>query len=302
MDFIKKLIVLVLFTSAMYSQTPLRKIFSFGFESKSLIGTDYVDSKIALRILLREMGEKEDVDIDVLFYDTQDDIIEDFVEKSKLDIIVKDIASYLDNYEKIESSSEFLWTLSTQKNSRYYQNYLIVNKNSNIKSLQDIKGKTLSIKEHDSLGKIWLDKIVLEKIQKSYVDVIGNQKKVSKMSRVVLSVLFGKADFAVVSKETWETMIELNPAIKNKIDVLTQSELIFIPIIGAVRKAESSDNTKQVFLRKFIDTANRIEESVHNKQIRTLIKFEYVYILKRDDLKELFKFYDEYKLLRKKYL
>lgn len=277
------------------------KEFSFGLENKSLVRADYVDSKIALSLWMKDLGEKENTRINVIFYDNQKDIIADYTQNDKLDIIINDVVSYLENYPKINTASEFLWTLSTQKNSKFYRYYLIVNKKSNIKSLKDIKGKTVSVKENDSLAKLWFDKISYETNHKSYTHIIKKQINVSKISRVVLSVLFEKADFAIVTKGTWDTMTEINPSIKNSIDILLQSKSIFVPIIGAAKKNKNQEGIKSEVMKKFINTASRVKDSVRSKQIRSLIKFENAFILKPTDLDELFKFYEVYKALKKVY-
>lgn len=273
--------------------------FSFGFETKSLVHANYADAKVALDLWMNDLVKEENITINVVHYKTQHDIIKDFREK-KLDIIVKDVVSYLEHYKSIDNNSEFLWTLSTQKNRLFYQYYMIVNKKSNIQSLFDIQGKVLSIKENDSLARVWFDTLTLKKFFKPYLSIINSQRLVSKQSRVVLETLFNKSDFAIVSNDTWDTMNKLNPSLKKRLKILYKSPAIFIPIIGAAKKIEQPQSIKHDLMRKFLNTASRAEESVSAKQIRTLIKFENVHILKKKELIPLFEFYNNYLGLKRK--
>lgn len=278
-----------------------RETFNFGLETKSLVQANYADAKIALEVWVNELGEKEDINVEVIYYKDQHNLLKDF-SRNKLDIIVKDVVSYLNNNKIIDQNSKFLWTLTPNKERLFYQYYLIVNKNSNINSFLDLKGKILTLKDNDSLARVWFDAFTLKKMSKSYFSIIDSQKFVSKQSRVVLDVLFEKTDIAIVSNDTWDTMTTLNPSIGNRLKILYKSKAIFIPILGATKKRDEVKSVKNELMKKFINTANRVESSVSTKQIRALIKFKNVRILKKNELSELFKFYKEYLKLKKKYL
>ena len=96
-------------------------------------------------------------------------------------------------------------------------------------------------------------------------------------------------------------MVEINPSIKSRVDVLLMSKPIFVPIIGAAKKNRNSKDIRMELMQKFMNTATRAGESVRSKQIRTLIKFENVFLIKPTDIEELFKFYADYKDLKKLY-
>lgn len=288
MRYINKILFLLLIPFCLFSNEK-NETYLFGLESKSFVRTNYSDAKVALSLLMKELGGEEDVNIDIKYYKNQYDIIRDFKNK-KLYIIIKDVVSYLKNHETIDKNSVFLWTLSTHKKSNFYSNLLVVKKESKIQSLKNIEGKVIRIKGNDSLARLWLYK----KLAKPYNLLIDDELKVTKLSNTVLNILFNKSDIEIVSGDTWNTMTKLNPSLLKQLKILIQSKPIFIPIIGATKKQNTSIDRRNRLFDKFVKTANRVEEGIHLKQIRTLIKFENVYILKKNDLKDLFELYSEY--------
>lgn len=274
------------------------KEYSFGLDADHFVQVAQADSKIALALWVKELAEKENILMNVKYYENDDFIIDDYL-KDNLDIMVNNFNKFYEYEEKILKNSLFLWTISVNQNNKMFSYCILVNKNSKIKSIKDIKDKKLSIKDNDIMAQIWLNKLSYEINHKSYSDLVAKKIKYDKTSSMILSLFFDELDFIVVPKHYWEDMIKLNPSIGKKVFVLIESESIFVPIVGVVKKEKNID--KDIFMKIFLNTASRAEETARLQQIRELIKYQKIFILEDSELDKLKNLYIEYLKFKKMY-
>jgi len=292
------LIIGIIFsTNILFATTDNYKSFIFGFDSSSIISDDLKDAKVALQLWIEELAIKEGgVQLEVKYFYDSEEIIDSYINgKINIQLASVDLLSYLKHKEEINKNSLMLWTVSNTENI-FYQYYLIANKSSYIKDIKDIKDKSLIVKKNDLLAKIWLDKISYSYNHKAYSNLIKKQINDKKHSRLILKVFFNKADFAVVPKYAWDIMKEINPMIVSKIDIIKKSQKIFLPMVGMGKLGGNKE-----YMNIFLSVSQRAAKSKRSEQIRTLIKFDKVMILKEDFIHDFENFYLEYKHLKKLY-
>ena len=262
------------------------------------VGQNYVADEHRIRKLAANMINKMNVDykkdFNVIFYDDQETLLKDYKDKRTINAVVIFPDFYYDNKELIKkiSKNPFIYKSSAASNS---QLYLIANKNSKINTINDIKNKTFMNTDFNSTYSTWLDYLTLKNLNNTYKKVIANQLMSSKSSTALLDVYFNKADFCVIEKETYVNMLILNPSLEKKLKIIDKSPEIFFSALTAIHK----DATPELItlINEILD--NKIFKDDF-KEFLKLINLDSALRVEFEDLKNLEKFYSEYKSLKGK--
>ncbi len=293
-----RLLFLILFFSVTLFAKPVKEDrahkWSFGISKKSSMLTKFKDANVALQAWFEDMGGIYDVNIEVNFYDKTKELYRSFLAK-EIDVIVIDTPFFFKHKDVFFKHTNGLWSLSID-NEKFSQYYLIGNKSKSLKGFKNFKNMTLSIREDDETAKSWLNKNSYEQNKKSAKKVLKKINEVNSDRRVLLNVFFKKTDYAIITKKVWEDMIQLNPAIKKRVEVLAKSKKIFIPFIGMHGKW-SSQETKELFYK----ASNDLRSLKGGEKVIDMLKFNSVYKLEENSLNDLSKYFEEYYLLEKKY-
>lgn len=102
---------------------------------------------------------------------------------------------------------------------------LLTRKSSGLKQLADLRGKRLAMLENPRMcvAPSWLSTILAEAHLGQSDQFFSSITIDTKPSRVVLPVFFGQTDACLTSKETFETMCELNPQVGNELASIASS-------------------------------------------------------------------------------
>lgn len=102
---------------------------------------------------------------------------------------------------------------------------LLVNKDSDIRDLAGLKGRSILFYENSRtcLAPPWLDTILMEKALPPATAHCATVGGVKKLSGAVLPVFFHQADACVVTNDGLETLSELNPQVGSQLRVLAAS-------------------------------------------------------------------------------
>ena len=261
--------------------------------SENYAGDEHRIRKLASN-MINKMNIEYKKDFNVIFYDDQETLLKDYKDKRTINAIVIYPAFYFDNKNLIKeiSKNPFIYKSSAASNS---QLYLIANKNSKINSINDIKNKTFMNTDFNDTYATWLDYLTLKNLNNTYKKVIGNQLMSSKSSTALLDVYFNKADFCVIEKETYVNMLILNPSLEKKLKVVEKSPEIFFSALTAIHK----DATPELItlINEILD--NKIFKDDF-KEFLKLINLDSASRIEFEDLKNLEKFYSEYKSLKGK--
>lgn len=294
MKYIIALVFIVLFNTSAYSEIKEENVINFGFVSQSKIISNFKDARDSLSTWIEEIGKKYFVKLDVKFFHSSEDVYVKFLKK-ELDMIVLPLPYYFINKKDIDLHSRSYWTLSFSDN-RFAQYYLITQKKSGYKDFKSLNNKIVSLKEYDEVGEIWLDKNSLIENKKSYVKLVKDTLKEEKESTVILDVFFNKAQFGIVTKKTWDIMVELNPAISKSIDIIKKSDEIHLPFIGMFNKS-----TPESAVSIFFKLTQDLRKLYNSEEMLDLLKFDSIFTIDKEYLDPLEVYYTEYFQLKKKY-
>jgi hypothetical protein len=266
----------------------------FGFLSEGTLLSSFKDARVALKVWLEDVALTYNGKLHIEFYDTSS-VLYQALKNNELDMVVLDLPFFFKHKDDILKNTDNFWSLRIT-DVKYTQYYLIGKRSLNAKGFKNTKGKTVALKEGDLGAIVWLDKNSLFNNQSSSRKALKNIFLKKKESTAILNVFFNKSDFAIVRKETWDIISELNPSIKKKVEIIKKSEKIHIPFIGVFRKG-----TRNMSIEAFFSLSEDLKKLEGSSQIIELLKFNSLFKVNGDYLKDLDTYYSEYFRLKKKY-
>jgi ABC-type phosphate/phosphonate transport system substrate-binding protein len=139
-----------------------KMILRFAFSSMFLSETNRTDTKAAIEIWLRKLGEKKGytVDSEVKFYDTLEEL-----ETAMVKGEVTCMGMMMIDFVKFRHKNLVVPVLSYYKNKSPYETFLLVaHRESGVKSLKDLKKRKIIVEQGKKtfVPYYWLETIVME--------------------------------------------------------------------------------------------------------------------------------------------
>lgn len=97
---------------------------------------------------------------------------------------------------------------------------LVVRSDAGIRTPADLTGKRMSLLEADELTDVYLPTLLMRSGLRGDLNQLGSVTRLSNTAKQVYSLFFGKADAALVYRNTYETALALNPQIGQRLQVL----------------------------------------------------------------------------------
>ncbi len=282
----KKLLIIFVLIFSLNAKEFTHKA-NFAFLSDGTLLKNFKDGRIAFSLWIEDLGSSNDIKLNVEYY-SQNEIFDVYRKTNSLDMIVVPVPFYFQNKKEIDEMSDNFWSISIN-NKKYTKYVLIARKELNAKSFKDLKNRTIMFNENDAISETWLDKQSIIHNKKRYKDIVKKELYEEKESTILLRVFFGKSDFGVISENVWDTMLELNPAIKNRVEIVEGSKKEHFPFIGFFKKS-----IDQKIPETFFKASSDLKNFPRSEQIMNLLKFDEVFQIKNDSLNNLEKFYNEY--------
>lgn len=288
------IVLLLLFSSNLYANEKKElPIIKYGLVTYYDVFSNFKDTKDSFANWLEQLGIKKGAKLKTIMYDDIDQLFSDYLD-GKLDIVSLNFNDYFLRREKIKKISNRYWSVSYNDKNEY-KYCLAVRNDIKFNSFNDLKDKKIIMKEHENIGRIWLDYNTTKNLNKDFTDLVDSIKYEPKESTSLLNVYFKKEDIALIQKQTWEVMLELNPAIKHKIKLFKCSKMDFLPFISFFSK--KTDNIKsEIFYNAILD---RDDKEMGN--LFELFDFNKMYKLDKENIITVEKFYEDYYNLKKKY-
>ena len=252
------------------------------------------DVKIAIKVWLNELAN-EDYDKEIVFdfYDTKEEILDKF-SKGNVEYLTLNSMHYLENKGKLDPNIKDLYVFLGTKDD--YISYVLVTKNSDkIKSIKDLKNRTLGVQKSEYMVLLYIDHTLLNSKLPVHQNFFSEIESYDKNSRVLMKLFFNKTDACIVPQHTWDMMCEMNPQIAKKLKVLDRSEKIFVPALSLVSK-KMNDKLYQVHQ----DNAKKLRDSPKGQQILTLLKSKMYKSVDKAFLDPMVDYYQEYLALKKR--
>lgn len=254
----------------------------------------YKNSDSVLKIWIKDLTKNIGINANLIAYSNYSELLNDYLEE-KIDILVINPYFYLIDSQKLDKNTIIYWNLQQNKNSNLEEIYLIVNKNSNIKKISDLNNKKIVLRKNNYFGKMFLEKLYLEKNKKNSKKFMSNLNYVNS-NTFLINTYFGDYDASIIDSYYFRIMYELNPSIMQRLEILVKSPKIFNNHMILF----SNKNTKEE-LEIYESRLNYFLNSLKRNDLFDLLKINAVSIFYPSDIKELKSYYKEYSQLVKKY-
>ena len=178
--------------------------------------------------------------------------MEDALAKDKVDILVMLPEEFIHLKEQYKLAP----VLSVDYGKQFYNELiLIVRSDVGISKIEQLRGKNLilDVGQKGFVPYQWLDSFMRKKVSSGVKSFFGTVSESAKASQAVMPVFFRKADACVVSRSSYETMVELNPQFGRQLLVL-ESSPGFLSGVVAVRK--DVHNSKRDAVQKAFQEMN----------------------------------------------
>lgn len=265
------LLILLLLVKVSLSQTKSNskenQAVEVGFSSNLFNQVDTRDATVAIQLWGKELTESLGMNYfpNTKIFDNTNDIINSF-KQNELDLITILTTEYFQISKKIELEP----FLINSTDGKYGISFIIlVRKDKGIESLDDLKNKSLNIPSN-TYGKLitmWLETSLYKRDQK-YSSFFSEIKIVGKPSQAILHVFFNQIDACVIPEESFKTMLELNPQLKNELVIIERSPDLVSEMLCL--KKNIRENIKVATL----DLAQKLSQTVSGKQILSLFRSE----------------------------
>ena len=237
---------------------------------------DFRDAAASIEIWTKELLSEiyTEYSLNNIFVDGIDQIDEKFI-NDKTSFIILTALEYLTNKEKLKNVTPTL--LSSDDDGIVGIEYVVlVNKNSNINSLVDLKHKTISFVDDysNALPRLWFD-VLLKSEGLPVSDRFFKQIHTSlNANQAVLKTFFKQIDACLVPKKLLKTIFVLNPQLESDLVILRQSEPFIAGVFCTNKKVSES-------IRKdFIKSARVAMDTDRGKQISLFFRTKEI-ILKK---------------------
>jgi phosphonate transport system substrate-binding protein len=142
---------------------------------------------------------------------------------------------------------------------------LLVRRDSDIGRIEDLRGRSLIFfhNARASLAPIWFETLLLKSGLGQTSQFCGRVTQAVKLTQAVLPVFFRQADACLVTRQGFETMVELNPQIGQQLKTLEASPAM-LPVVFVFRSDYSDPLKHQI--------ESKIPSTVAGRQFLTLFQ------------------------------
>ncbi len=245
---------------------PIHVAFSGGL----FVDVNTTDALAATRVWARAIAQKKGFEIEDPYILEDTSTASEAFRDQRIDIAAILTREYLEIRDKVTLTPYF----AAKRNGRVQQDcLLVVHAQSGINRIEDLAGKDILIfaSMEGSLGRVWLENILLEKGFASCEKYFRHVTLLQKVSRTVLPVYFRQADACLVTRYGYETMAELNPQLKSQLKVVAVSPAFMSAVICARANFESP------YKQMVLDALRTLHLDPKGQQLLMLFKIDESY-------------------------
>lgn len=171
---------------------------------------------------------------------------------------------------------------------------LVTRKDSGIHSLRELKGKSFLQLSGSAceIHRLWFDMLMMKLGVREPEQFFSSLKEVIGPSQAIMPVFFKRADACILSRRSFEVIAELNPQLRNELQIIDGSTPVATGVI-CIRK--SCNGRQREGLIEVLETLNR---DVEGRQLLTLFRMNRLITFRPEYLASMEDFLREYRELR----
>lgn len=265
-----------------------------GFLVDGINAARYKESRLAFTEWAKSLKGEDGVYLDVVYYESYAEIIEDY-RAAKIDGLIINPIFYLKDQRRIDKNTQEYWMIQ-KSSSRFQKMLLLVNTKSCFDSLADLKERKIVTRDDSYQGRLFLEREMSKQLHVDMNEYVHEVMTTGTYSRAVLQAFFGKADACIVPEETFRLVSEMNPAVAKELKVLASSDPLFMPVLAFIRKG-----VDETILARFKESILDFKKNQEGENVLELLKIKGMYPVSPDELSPLKLYYSDYLLSKKQY-
>jgi phosphonate transport system substrate-binding protein len=191
----------------------------------------------------------------------------DAVKKGDLIIVSLPALEYLQIRDRAPMAPLVVASSNAGKGRRFV---LVVRHDSSIRSLADLRGKsiTLLLSSKHEISQLWLSVMLLKEGFRDRDAFFRQTKESTSASQAMMAVFFKQVDAAIISRGAYETNTTLNPQMGKQLSIISESR----SLLGDVTCVP--DMVEEPLKRAIEKAALNLHESTVGKQMFTLFQID----------------------------
>ena len=278
----------IIFSSLLFAQDSdagTKKVYRFIY-SKELFFNTKTEDAIALTKIFTEKVKKQngiDDEAEIVICKNDEELID--ATKTNFDFVLSTTVALV----RLLKKGNVKPVLVNQTQGSYgFVYYLVTRKDKNINYLSDLKNRKLNIlaRSDGQTPSLWLEKILRENklpVKNKFFEEITFDYK---PTNILLPVFFNKVDAAVITKESFDVMCELNPNIKKDLNIMATSKTLLFGVLSFDTKSKNKEREKFIY-----DILTTMHNDADGRQFLSLFSLDKIIPYKEEYLTKFMELY-----------
>ena len=278
----------IIFSPLLFAQDSdagTKKVYRFIY-SKELFFNTKTEDAIALTKIFTEKIKKQkgiEDEAEIVICENDEELID--ATKTNFDFVLSTTVTLV----KLLKKGNVKPVLVNQTQGSYgFVYYLVTRKDKNINHLSDLKNRRLNIlaRSDGQTPSLWLEKILRDNklpVKNKFFEEITFDYK---PTNILLPVFFSKVDAAVITKESFDVMCELNPNIKKDLNILAISKTLLFGVLSFDTKSKNKEREKFIY-----DILTTMHNDADGRQFLSLFSLDKIIPYKEEYLSKFMELY-----------
>lgn len=253
-----------------------------GFYAKSFPDFSVEDIEVTVKLLSEELGEEVGIRTSVKVYEDIQSMRQDF-ENGIINFAVTSPILFITQFDNNLFSDGFRFIHWSESPDRY----LVLGQHQpNTSGFDSYHGQRLVMAQIDPTCELYMEFLSRSHFKQSYINSFKPIKREKKAHQLILMLFFNQADVTCVHQNVYELAIEMNPQLKQKLEVLAQTDNV-PQGLGLFHK-----NTPAAFRETVIAQALKLHNRPRGRQLLELFRGEQAIRAGVKDLKPALELYN----------
>lgn len=262
-----------------------KKIYRFIYSQELFFNTKTEDAIALTKIFTEKIKKQKRIEdeVQIVICQNDDELIE--ATKSNFDFVLSTTV----NLVKLIKNGNIKPVLVNQTQGSYgFVYYLVTRKDKNFNHLSDLHNCKINIlaRTDGQTPSLWLEKILRDNKLPVKNKFFGEIFFDYKPTNILLPVFFKKVDAAVITKESFDVMCELNPNIQKELKILAVSKTLLFGVLSFDKR--SKDIEREQFIYDILTT---MHNDADGRQFLSLFSLDKIIPYKEEYLTKFMELY-----------
>ncbi|MES9861078.1 MAG: PhnD/SsuA/transferrin family substrate-binding protein [Candidatus Thiodiazotropha sp. LLP2] len=212
-----------------------------GVSKDTLYDMSVADAKIAFTLVLNDILKESGEFVALGVFQNKLEVEEKLL-KGDLDAVFTNTLQYLELEEHLNSNGAYIIQHGPNIKPKFY---LITRRNTGRGSLDELRGKIISIPKGYAVGNMFLDVLLMRQNYPASKRFFSEIREASDSNSSLVNLFFGKVDAALVTDFSYEVACELNPQMRKQLSIVQVSEPLIHQVV-AVREDFSESKLDKI--------------------------------------------------------